>query len=128
MNGVVGKRIAGLLNGARAFLYAANISEENRKKLWAEAVNCTEDARNSLATTSNSKSANELFYGKKPSFVRFMVEFGRIGYVTRRDVKMKGKLAERAIKCIMVDMHVIMQGMCTVCTIPVLRESYCLVM
>ena len=44
----------------------------------------------------------ELFYGKKPSFVRFMVEFGRIRYVTRRDVKMKGKLAERAIKCIMV--------------------------
>ena len=89
LNGVVERRIAVLLNGARSFLYAANISEEYRKKLWAEAVNCTEDVRNSMATTNNSKSANELFYGKKPSFVRFMVEFGRIGYVTRRDVKMK---------------------------------------
>ena len=102
MNGVVERRIAVLLNGARAFLYAANISEEYQKKLWAEAVNCTEDVCNSMATTNNSKSANGLFYGKKPSFVRFMADVGRIGYVTRRDVKMKGKLAERAINCIMV--------------------------
>ena len=65
LNGVVERRIAVLLNGARAFLYAANISEEYQKKLWAEAVNYTEDVRNSMATTNNSKSANELFYGKK---------------------------------------------------------------
>ena len=42
------------------------------------------------------------FFGKKPSFLWNMVEFGRIGYVTRRDMKIKGKLMEQAIKCIMV--------------------------
>ena len=101
-NGVVERRIAVLLNGARAFLYAANLTEEYRKKLWAEAVNCTEDVRNSMATSGNTKSPNKLFFGKKPSFLKYLVEFGRIGYVTRRDTKIKGKLAERAIKCIMV--------------------------
>ena len=43
MNGVVEQCIAVLLNGTRAFLYAANFYEETRKKLWAEAVNNTED-------------------------------------------------------------------------------------
>ena len=43
LNKVVERRITVLLNWARAFLYAANLTEEYRKKLWAEAVNCTED-------------------------------------------------------------------------------------
>ena len=102
MNGVVERRIAVLLNAARAFLYAANFTEETRRKLWAEAVNYAEDVRNSMATTGSRISANELFFGKKPSFLKNLVEFGRIGYVTRRDVKIKGKLMERAIKCVMV--------------------------
>ena len=33
MNGVVERRIAVLLNGARASLYAANLTEDSRKKL-----------------------------------------------------------------------------------------------
>ena len=55
-----------------------------------------------MATSESMKSSNELFFGKKPSFLRHLVEFGRVCYVTRRDTKMKGKLAERAVKCIMV--------------------------
>ena len=102
LNGVVECRIAVLLNRARAFLYAANFTEDYRKKLWAEAVNCAEDVRNSMATSGSTKSANELFYGRKSSFVCHLIEFGRIRYITRRDTKIKGKLSERAIKCIMV--------------------------
>ena len=71
------------------------------KKLWAEAVTYMEITRNSMSTTKNKESANKLFYGKNPSFLRNMVEFGRVGYVTKRD-KLKGKMEDRAIKCIMV--------------------------
>ena len=42
MNGVVERRIAVLLNGARAAMYAANFNEDTRKKLWAEAISYTE--------------------------------------------------------------------------------------
>ena len=51
MNGVVERRIAVLLNGARAAMYAANFNEETRKKLWAEAISYTETVRNSMATS-----------------------------------------------------------------------------
>ena len=69
MNGVVERRIAVLLNGARAAMYAANFNEESRKKLWAETVKYTEDVRCSMATSKSTTSANELFFGKKPSFL-----------------------------------------------------------
>ena len=101
MNGVVERRIAVLLNGARAAMYAANLNEDARKKLWAEAVRYTEDVRCSMATSRNSTSSNELFSGKKPQFLQYMKEFGRVGYVTKRE-KILNKFEERAIKCIFV--------------------------
>ena len=101
MNGVVERRIAVLLNGARAAMYAANFNEETRKKLWAETISYTETVRNSMATSRSVKSANELFYGEKPSFLYHMVEFGRVGYVTKRE-KISGKFEDRAIKCVFV--------------------------
>ena len=53
MNGVVERRISVLLNGARAAMYAANITDEARKKLCAEAVRYTEVVRCSMATRSS---------------------------------------------------------------------------
>ena len=47
------------------------------------------------------KSANEFFYGRKPSFLYHMVEFGRVGYVTKRE-KISGKLEDRATKCVFI--------------------------
>ena len=102
MNGVVERRIAVLLSGARASLYAANLTEDSRKKLWAEAVNYNEDVRNSISTTRSVDSANKLFFGKLPSFLKSTVEFGRVGYVTIRGAKIKNKIEERSMKCIMV--------------------------
>ena len=61
MNRVVERRIAVLLNGARASLYAENITEDSRKKLWAEAVSYNEDVQNSMATTRSVDSANKCF-------------------------------------------------------------------
>ena len=101
MNGVVERRIAVLLGGARAIMFSANLADDAKKKLWAEAVSYMETTRNSMSTTKNKESANKLFYGKHPSFLSNMVEFGRVGYVTKRD-KMKGKIEDRAIKCVMV--------------------------
>ena len=54
-----------------------------------------------MATSRSVKSANEFFYGKKPSFLYHMVEFGRVGYVTKRE-KISGKLEDRAVKCVFV--------------------------
>ena len=99
---MVERRIAVLLNGARASLYAANLTEDSREKLWAEAVNYNEDVRNSMSTTRSVESANKLFFGKLPSFLKSMVEFGRVGYVTIRGAKIKNKIEERSMKCIMV--------------------------
>ena len=53
-------------------------------------MNNTENVRNSMTTTGSRISANGLFFGKKSSSLS-MVEFGRIGYVTRHDIKMKGQ-------------------------------------
>ena len=102
MNGVVERRIAVLLNGSRASLYAENLTEESRKQIWAEAVNYNEDVRNSMSTTRSVDSANKTFFGKLPSFLKSMVEFGRVGYVTIRGAKIKNKIEERSIKYIMV--------------------------
>ena len=101
MNGVVERRISVLLNGARAAMYAANLTDDARKKLWAEAVRYTEVVRCSMATSKNVTSSNEQFFGKKPHFLHYMREFGRVGYVTKRE-KILNKLEERAIKCIFV--------------------------
>jgi len=103
MNGVIERIIAVLLNGARASLYAANLTEDSRGKLWAKAVSYNEDVRNSMSTTRSVDSANTMFFGKLPSFLKSMVEFGRVGYVTIRGAKIKNKIEERSIKCIMVD-------------------------
>ena len=101
MNGVVERRISVLLNGARAAMYAANLTDDARKKLWAEAVRYTEVVRCSMATSKNVTSSNEQFFGKKPHFLHYMREFSRVGYVTKRE-KILNKLEERAIKCIFV--------------------------
>ena len=48
MNGVVERRITVLLNGARGAMYAANLNQETRKKLWAETISYTEILHNSI--------------------------------------------------------------------------------
>ena len=101
MNGVCERRIAVNLNGARAFLYASNFNESMRKLLWAEAVYYTEQVRNAMSTSTSKVSADVKFWGKHPNFLKKMVEFGRIAYVTKRD-KMIGKLDQRGVKMIMV--------------------------
>ena len=101
MNGVVKRRIAVLLNGERDVMYSANLTDELRKKIWAEAVNYTEEVRNSMATTRSVTTSDEIFFGKKPTILPYMVEFGRIGYVTIRDNNIKKKTDERAINAIM---------------------------
>ena len=101
MNGVCERRIAVNLSGARAFLYASNFTEKTRKALWAEAINYTEQVRNAMSTSNSKESADFKFFGKSPNFLSHMVEFGRIGYVTKRE-KILGKLEERSTKMIMV--------------------------
>ena len=101
MNGVCKRRIAVNLGGARASLYASNLNQSTRKILWAETVHYTEQVRNAMSTSTSKISANIKFWGKHPNFLKNMIEFGRIGYVTRHN-KMIGKLAQRGEKMLMV--------------------------
>ena len=82
-------------------MYAANLNDDTRKKLWTEAVRYTEDMRCSMATSRNVTSSNELFFSRKSQFLQYMNDFGRVGYVTKRE-KILNKLEERAVKCIFV--------------------------
>ena len=102
MNRVVERRIAVLLNGARTVMYSDNLTDESRKKIWAQAVNYIEEVRNSMATTRSLTSSDEIFFGKKPTILPYMVEFGRIGYVTIRNNNIKKQTDERDIKDIIV--------------------------
>ena len=61
MNGVVERRIAVLLGGARAIMFSANLADNAKKKLWAEAVSYMEDTRNSMSTTKIRKVQTNYF-------------------------------------------------------------------
>ena len=64
MNVVCERRIVVNLNGARAFLYASNFTENTRKILWVEAINYTEQVRNAMSTSNSKESADLKFFGK----------------------------------------------------------------
>jgi hypothetical protein len=47
------------------------------------------------------KCPDELFYGEQPTIYKYLVEYGRIGWVTKR-AKIKKKLQPKAFKCFML--------------------------
>ena len=55
-----------------------------------------------MSPTRSVDSANKIFFGKLPPFLKSKVEFGLVGYVAKRDAKIKNKIEERTIKCVMV--------------------------
>ena len=54
-----------------------------------------------MATTGSTTIPFELFYGEKPKIIGSLLEFGRIGCVTKRD-KFKKKMTDKTFKAIML--------------------------
>ena len=65
-------------------LLNTKLNDTSQKKLWAEDVHTCERVRNSMAATGSNTSPFKTIYGEKPKIVGLFLEFGRIGYVTKR--------------------------------------------
>ncbi len=100
-NGSVEREITSIREGGMAQLFAANLTQELQKKLWAESFLCRMTTKNILVTAPTNKSPDELFTGTKPTLYPHLIEFGRIGYVTDR-AQFKGKMKSKSYPCLMV--------------------------
>ena len=61
-NGRVQRKFATLYGRISSMMIDADVEEELRQKLWAEAVHTAADRDNILVTNRNNKNAYELFY------------------------------------------------------------------
>ena len=82
-------------------LLNAKLNDTAQKIMWVKAVNICERIRNSMATAGISISPSENSYREKPKIVASFSEFGRAGYVTKRE-KSKKKMTGKKLKSIMV--------------------------
>ena len=86
MNGVVERRFFTDRIRAKSMIIADNLKKELCNLLWAEAVCCAEYIGN-LSPSPNNKdiSKHEAFNQKKPKLINHLVQFGKIGYIMRRN-------------------------------------------
>ena len=82
-------------------LLNAKLNDTDEKMLWAETVHTCEYVRNSIAATDSTTSPFENLYGENPKIIGLFSEFGRIGYVTKRD-KFKKKMIDKTFRSIIV--------------------------
>jgi len=101
MNGVVERRIPVLTQKGHAMMLAARFTKDAKEKLWAESVNHANDLFNITMNTTKDKPPEELFTGTKSKRYPYLVEFGRVGYVTIRK-KIRKKWTERSFKAVHV--------------------------
>ena len=85
-------------------MISAGIKEELRQKLWAEAANMCVDLDNILVKCAKEKSPYEIFHKakKNPNYVNNLRQFGEVGFVLKRNNKIKSKIGDRGKKAIMV--------------------------
>ncbi|GAX29244.1 hypothetical protein FisN_28Lu116, partial [Fistulifera solaris] len=100
MNGVVERKFVSLRDKALAMMLAARLSDEHQGKLWTEAVNTATKLDNAVPNKNIPTSPDYEWYGEHPSFLKHLVQWGRIGYVTIRTKQ--PKLEKKAMKCVMV--------------------------
>ena len=77
------------------------LNNADQKMLCAEAVHTWERVRNSMATKGSDTSPLENLDGEKPNIIGFFSEFGRTGYVNKRE-NLKKKMTDKTFKVIMV--------------------------
>ena len=100
-NGVVERRFVTDRDRAMAMMTAANFTPQTQDKLRCEAISTASKLGDILVRERQKKSAYKMFHGKPSPLIPHLVEFGRIGYVTKREA-IKRKWSDKAIKCIMV--------------------------
>ena len=77
------------------------LNDTAHKMLWVEAVHRRKRVRNSMDNTGSTKIPSRNFYGEKSKIIGSFSEFGRIGYVTKRE-KIKKHMIDKTFKEIMV--------------------------
>ena len=103
-NGRVERKFATLYGRIRSMMISAGIKEGLRQKLWAEAANMCVDLDNILVKCAKEKSPYEIFHKakKSPNYVNNLRQFGEVGFVLKRNNKIKSKISDRGKKAIMV--------------------------
>ena len=79
----------------------AKLNDTYQRMRWAEAVYAHKLVINSMATTGSTKSPFEKFYGEKMKNIDLLLEFGRAGFVTKRQ-NVKKQMTDKTFKTIMV--------------------------
>ena len=95
-NGMIERRFAAVTRRIRAALNAAKLPDELRKVLWGEAVMYCTDVHNLLLSRSYDKPAYTAFYKENFPQMKYMRQFGEIGYV-KWGIGIKAKLKDRGI-------------------------------
>ena len=84
-NGIAERDNRTLCDTARALLLAADLSNEERDLLWAEAVNCAAYLRNRIPNKRTGRvTPYEMWFGCKPGVSHLRI-FGSPAYVHRQD-------------------------------------------
>ena len=96
-NGVVERRFVTDRNRAMAMMTAANWTDETKNLLRCEAISTASKLGDLLIKPGKMKSAHEEFHGKPSPLIPHLVEFGRIGYVTKRDTRHDYQKMDRKI-------------------------------
>ena len=100
-NGVVERRFVTDQGRGLAMMFAANLTPEYHKLLWAEAMSCASNIGNILANSRTKKAPITVWDGSTPSLYPHMVQWGRVGYVTIRS-KFRKKMTSKSYKGVMM--------------------------
>ena len=101
-NGVVERSFAVDIRRLHAMMVQAQFTKGTVNMLWPYGIDTLGKLKNmSITSANNNKSPNELFGTADSGIAPYLIEFGRIGYVTDR-TKIKAKMKPRSRRCIMV--------------------------
>ena len=100
MNGVVERKFVTIRDKALAMMLAAKLDDTHQGMLWTEAVNTATKLDNAVPNRNMAESPDYLWYGEQPHFLKHLVQWGRIGYMTIRDKQ--AKMEKKSVQCVMV--------------------------
>ncbi len=87
-NGIVERKFVTIRDRACAAMYAAKFLDDTQGLLWAESVNTATRLTNS-DYNYKGKCSDWLWYNRQPTLYPHLVQFGSIGYVTKRTKQRK---------------------------------------
>jgi hypothetical protein len=82
-----------------SMLLDAKLTPNTRKLLWSHALDTATILDYLLLRNDSTQNAYEIWGERTPVDPRYLKEWGRLAYITKRD-KIKPKLTSKAVKCI----------------------------